>query len=99
VHSIGVSVGYDRDPDDTLRSPEVFAANNRLKRATLFFSNGEQIELNFADTRGIQRIPLARAPGPGIETTFIKLVIEEVYAGSRYDDTCIAEIEVWGSAK
>jgi hypothetical protein len=25
-------------------------------------------------------------------------VIEEVYPGSRYDDTCLGEIEVWGIA-
>ena len=26
-------------------------------------------------------------------------LIEEVYPGSRHDDTCLAEIEVWGTAK
>jgi hypothetical protein len=99
VYSIGIDVGYDRDEDDTLRSPEVFTANNRLKRATLIFSNGEQIELTFSDSRGVQMIHLARAPGPNIETTFVKVVIEEVYPGSKYDDTCLAEIEVWGKTK
>jgi len=99
VQSIGVSVGYDRDPNDVLRSPEVFEANNRLERATLVFSNGEQVPVDFTDTRGVQVVPLVRAPGPNIETDFVKLVIEEVYAGSRYDDTCLAEIEVWGITK
>ena len=96
IHSIGVSVGYDRDADDKLRSPEVFENNNRLKRATLAFSTGEQITLDFADERGVQLIPLARAPGPNIRTDSVKLMIEEVYPGTVYDDTCIAEIEVWG---
>jgi hypothetical protein len=99
IHSIGMAVGYDRDEDDRLRSPEVFAANNRLKRATLIFSDGEQVELTFSDTRGVQVVPLVRAPGPNIETTFVKVVIKEVYPGSRYDDTCLAEIEVWGWAR
>jgi hypothetical protein len=98
IHSIGIAVGYDRDEGDSFRSPEVFAANNRLQRATLIFSNGEQEKLTFSDTRGVQMIPLARAPNPHV-TTFIKLVIDKVYPGARYDDTCIAEIEVWGLVK
>jgi len=99
VYSVGLSVGYDRDVDDTFRSPEVFSANNRLKRATFIFSNGEQIQLDFDDTRGVQTIPLVRAPGPSIQTTFVKVVIDDVYPGSRYDDTCLAEIEVWGTTQ
>jgi hypothetical protein len=91
VHSIGLDVGYDRDAD-------IFAKNNRIKEVTLIFSNGEQVELGLADTRGMQTIPLVRAPGPNIETTFVKVVIDAVYPGSTYDDTCLAEIEVWGTA-
>jgi hypothetical protein len=89
VWHVNLDVGYDRDDD-------VFYANNRIKRATLIFSNGEQVTLDLGDTRGIQTVPLARAPGPSIQTTFVRMVIEEVYAGSQYDDTCLAEIEVWG---
>jgi hypothetical protein len=92
IHSINLDVGYDRDAD-------IFYANNRIKRATFIFSSEEQVEMTFSDSRGMQTIVLARAPGPNIETTFIKMVIEEVYPGSRYDDTCLAEIEVWGAAK
>jgi len=98
LHSIGVDVGYDRDEGDDFHSADLFDKNNRLKRATLIFSDGEQVELTFKDERGVQLMPLARAPIP-IETTFIKLVIEEVYPGSTFDDTCVAEIEVWGATK
>ncbi len=92
VERIGFDVGYDRDDD-------IFFANNRLKKATIIFSNGEQVELTFSDARGVQMIPLVRAPGPPIQTTFVKVVIEEVYPGSKYDDTCVGEIEVWGRTK
>ena len=91
VWAIGLDVGYDRDDD-------IFYANNRIKQATFIFSNGEQITLDFSDTRGVQMVHLARAPGPNIETTYVQVVIEEVYPGSRYDDTCLGEIEVWGIA-
>jgi putative hemolysin len=99
VNAIGLDVGYDRDENDSLRSPEVFEANNRLKSATIVFSNGEQVQLDFADERGVQLVPLARAPGPPIETTFVQVVIEDVYPGTTYDDTCLAEVEVWGQAR
>jgi putative hemolysin len=89
VHAIGLDVGFDRDAD-------IFAANNRIKRATFIFSSGEEVTLDFADAQGVQTIPLVRAPGPDIETTSVKVVIDEVYPGSRYDDTCLGEIEVWG---
>jgi len=92
IYYINIDVGYDRNAD-------IFYANNRIKRVTFVFSNGEQIEMPLSDTRGMQMIVLARAPGPSIETTFVKMVIEEVYPGSRHDDTCLAEIEVWGKAK
>jgi len=92
VHSISMDVGYDKSAD-------IFAKNNRIKRVTLIFSGGEQIELGFADKRGMQTIPLVRAPGPNIQTTYVKVVIEEVFPGWKYDDTCLAEIEVWGKTK
>ena len=92
VQSVGLNVGFDRSAD-------LFHKNNRIKRATLVFSNGERLELGFADRRGMQTIPLVRAPGPNIETTFIKIVIEEVFPGWKYDDTCLAEVEVWGVAR
>jgi len=92
IYYINLDVGYDRDAD-------IFYANNRIKRATLIFSSGEQVEVTLSDKRGMQMIALARAPGPNIETTYIKVVIQEVYPGSRYDDTCLSEIEVWGRAE
>jgi LysM repeat protein len=92
VHSIAADIGYDTDAD-------VFYKNNRVKRVTLIFSNGERMELGFADKRGMQEIPLVRAPGPNIETTFVRVIIDEVFPGWKYDDTCLAEIEVWGKAQ
>jgi LysM repeat protein len=92
IHAIRLDIGYDKSAD-------VFYKNNRIKRVTLVFSTGEQIELGFADKRGMQEISLARAPGPAIETTSVKVVIEEVFPGWKYDDTCLAEIEVWGRTK
>ena len=92
VHAIGIDVGYDKNAD-------VFFKNNRIKRVTLVFSSGERIDLGFADKQGMQTVVLARAPGPSIQTTFVRVVIAEVFPGWKYNDTCLAEIEVWGSTK
>jgi hypothetical protein len=89
ISYINLDVGYDRDADS-------FYANNRIRRATLIFSGGEQIDVTLSDIRGMQTIALAHYAGSNIETTFVKLIIQEVYPGSEYDDTCLAEIAVWG---
>lgn len=84
VERIGIDVGYDRNED-------VFFANHRLKRATVRFSDGQEIELTFSDKRGMQVMGI-----PRVETSFVRIVIEEVYVGTWYDDTCVGEIEIWG---
>jgi len=84
VQRIGLDVGFDKDAT-------LFAANNRVKRATIRFSTGESIELDFADSRGMQVRDITAG-----ETTLVTVVIDEVYPGSKYDDTSVAEIEVWG---
>jgi hypothetical protein len=89
VAYLSLHVGYDYSDD-------IFFKNNRLKRVTFIFSNGEEIEWSFDDERGPQLVPLACAPGPCLEVTSLKIVIDEVYPGSTYDDACIGEIEVWG---
>ncbi len=92
VYTIGIDVGFDRDA-------YIFAQNNRLKTATVEFSNGETVSLEFADERGIQEKVLARAPGGAIETTYVKIIIDDVYPGSVYDDTCLSEVQVLGAVK
>jgi len=87
VHRIGVDVGFDQDAD-------IFAKNNRLKKASILFSKREFVELAFDDVRGVQMRDV-----PPVRTTYVRLVISEVYPGSKYDDTCISEIEVWGTTE
>jgi hypothetical protein len=96
VFEIGVNVGYDRAADDADRPESLFTDNNRLKQASLIFSDAQQAMAVFEDARGIQKISLADAPNGPIVTTRIKLIIDDIYRGARFDDTCIAEIEVWG---
>ena len=87
VQRIGLDVGFDLSAD-------YFAKNNRLKKATVHFSNGESIELTFEDIQGVQIQDISP-----VATTYIQVVIDEVYPGSKYDDTCISEMEVWATTQ
>jgi VWFA-related protein len=71
------------------KTPAVYQANNRVKKLMLVFSDGQSQTVSLADQYGFQRVLIDRDK----PTRFIKLVIMEVYKGSRYDDTCISEIE------
>lgn len=99
VIEIGVNVGYDRAADDADRPERLFTDNHRLKQASFVFSEHQQAMILFEDVRGVQKISLADAPGGPIVTTTIRLIIDDIYHGARFDDTCIAEIEVWGHAQ
>ncbi len=84
VDRVALSVGYDA-------SDALWAANNRIKRATLVFSSGQQRVAELSDARGLQTIDVG-----GIATASVTLMIDEVYAGQSANDTCVAELEVWG---
>jgi hypothetical protein len=81
VRSVEVYPGYGK-------SRETFLANNRLKRVTLIFSDGTKVPALFGDGMGWKTVNLPRA----ILASSLKIVIEEVYRGTRYDDTCVSEV-------
>ena len=84
VTRVGVLPGWDH-PDG------YWSLNNRVQRATLRFSGGEAVTIDLADAARMQYLDV----GP-FRTTSVELVIEAVYAGSTYDDTCIGEVAIWG---
>lgn len=89
LRAVALDVGFDKSAD-------LFAKNNRVKRVTLVFDSGERTTVDLEDTRGLQHVALVRAPGPNVETTSVRVIIDQVYPGTKYDDTCLAEIQVWG---
>jgi hypothetical protein len=89
VHAIHVDVGFDE-------SAELFTKNNRVREATLRFSDGQSATVTFEDVRGMQPVSVVDLFDGPVATTSVELVIEAVTPGSAYDDTCIAEIEVYG---
>lgn len=66
--------------------------NNRPKSLTLQFSDGSSQNINLEDDNtGYQVVNINK-----IETSYVKFVINSVYYGTKYDDTCIADIEILG---
>ncbi|MGC9523250.1 MAG: NADase-type glycan-binding domain-containing protein [Anaerolineae bacterium] len=89
VHALNVDIGYDKSAD-------LFAKNNRVREATLHFSGGQAVTVTFDDVRGLQPVSLTDLLGGPVTTDWVRVTLAAVTPGSRYDDTCIAEIEVYG---
>jgi hypothetical protein len=82
------------------KSRALFRANARIKRAKVSFSDGHEIELAFDDVPALQYRPTSE-PSPWKEpwdapVTSMRLEILEVYPGEKYEDTCVAEIMLFG---
>lgn len=70
---------------------------NSRPQAVSIVADGEWIdEWVLADQRDWQSYTLGGDVTPGITATSLRLVIEDIIEGWEFDDTCIAEVEVWG---
>jgi hypothetical protein len=58
-------------------------------------------EAIFSGQQGLQIWSVAPPPdsGSAIRATSVRLVIREVYPGTKYDHTCVSEIEVVGTTR
>ena len=71
-----------------------YKKNNRLKEARLEFSDGNYMIIDLEDDNiEEQKIDLGEN---GVKTSFIRLVILDVYGGDKYNDTCISRIKAYG---
>lgn len=66
--------------------PHLYKENSRLKSATLIVDGKKEIKIQFNDYVEITNVKI-----PG-EAKKIKLIIDDVYKGSKYKDTCITGI-------
>lgn len=95
---IGESVSFNFGKTVTLKkiivypgyfkSESIWKKNNRLATVTFYFSNGSSQEFSFEDKMEPQTIDVG-----AIKTSYVKLVIENVYAGETdFEDTAISEL-------
>lgn len=72
------------------KSEDLYYKNSRIKKLTLIFDDGEE-QINIEDVYNqSQRIKLTNKH----QSKQMILRIDEIYAGSKYSDTCISEISV-----
>lgn len=81
VQGIEILNGYHK-------SYEIWKNNNRVKNCTITFSNGESRDFVLDDTMDLIRLDL----GDVIETTSIRLTINSIYNGAKWNDTAITYI-------
>lgn len=81
VNSLNLTNGY-------AKSDESFTRNNRIKTAILEFGDGSKSKVTLKDTSKPQIIPVRK------RTRTIRITISEVYKGTKYDDTCLSDVEL-----
>ncbi len=70
------------------RTDTTYFSNARVKDIVVEFSDGSQINYTLSDGRAWQSIPLSGT----IDTSSVKITIRSIYAGSKYQDTCLGEV-------
>lgn len=68
------------------KSPQVWARNNRVAAATIYFSDGSAREFRFPDRMEEQKLDLG-----AIKSVWVRVVINEVYFGTD-PDTAISQL-------
>ena len=80
---VGILGGYPK-------TDKLYKQNNRIKKAMLVLSNGDTQVIDLKDEQKMQYFDVKG----DTKTNFLKIVINEVYKGTVYRDTCIAELDV-----
>lgn len=85
VSKIEIANGYKK-------SQELYTKNNKIKKILIEFSDGTNIVRELSDDYFNNFIIKFDS---NIQTQFIKFTILDVYKGTDYSDTCIAEIKTY----
>lgn len=72
-------------------SHEFFKRYNRLKRIQVKFSDRSSLHLDVEDKMERQVLTL---PKP-VKTRMVRMVLKDIYAGSTFNDTCLAEAQFY----
>lgn len=83
--TVGIVGGYARDE-------KIFFENNRLKTVEVWYDDLPEAvdELHFEDVYGMQFFDLTQE-----KAQTVRFRIMETYPGSKYTDTCVAEVDIW----
>ena len=87
LRRIDVINGYNKGGSNK----PAYRANARVENVGIGSSDGSRLA-TLRDIRGVQHLPV-----PNSATTFVKLTIKSVYAGIRYEDLCLTDIQFIGA--
>jgi len=82
LHALSVQNGYTK-------SDSLFAQNARVKEATLIINGKQKLKVTLKDHADDQWLPLSEVKSK-IES--IQFVIDSVYPGTQFKDTCLSSI-------
>ena len=90
VTSVGIANGFQTKD----RFGDEFLLNRRIATGRLRFEDASELPIRFAeDARGYVRFAVPRKA-----TRTVELVVDEMFAGSKWSDLAVSEIEVTGLA-
>lgn len=82
-----------------LKSDKTWEENNRVKSVLLVYKSADYqdsiLRLKFKDYKGFQTFDIGHYIDLDFEAKFW-VIIEDIYKGTKYDDTCISEIVING---
>ena len=84
VSGFTIYAGYQKNGD-------IYAKNSRPAKITVIFSDGVSQDVELSDINGPQKITFATA----VNTSSLRIVIDSVYPGNKYEDTAISEISLF----
>jgi len=67
----------------------LFYENNRIKKASVYVDDKKYMDLNFNDVVEFTEFEIPN------DSKHVKIVIDEVYKGTKYNDTCVTKIDVF----
>lgn len=83
-----------------MKNENVFGANGKISRAELRFSDGSTCEWNLGKEEYQSMTELLYSDMISFEspvwTDYLRITILEAESGTKYDDTCLTEIAMWG---
>ena len=86
VSSVTVYNGYYSTKYNTA-DKNFYSLNSRVMRFTLEFDDGSSESFTLSDSKEPQTFTFSSR-----DTCYVRFVIDSVYEGDKYDDTCISEI-------
>ncbi len=78
------------------KTPKLFEANSRAKELTVtLLPSKKTVDVTLTDSEGWQEIIVDQPAGP-LEA--VELKVKSVYAGKKYDDLCISDVQLYVTA-